>query len=228
MINMLPDEVLLDIFAFYKEDTRYRVPFTWRWIMLIHICRRWRRVIFGSPRRLDLRLVCSNSTPTRLLDMWPPFPIVVDAVISEITDEESLANIMAALERRDRMTLICLFICDPVNSSALERLMAAMHKPFPDLTGCRLISYNSSSMPALLETFFGGSAPNLEQFDLRGIPFPTFPKLILSSTQIQELILKDIPDSGYISPESMATCLALLPNLRHLIIGSRSPQSRPV
>jgi hypothetical protein len=42
------------------------------------------------------------------------------------------------------------------------------------------------------------------------------------------LHLYRIPHSGYISPDMMATCLAALPNLRHLTFGFRSPLSRPL
>ena len=83
-------------------------------------------------------------------------------------------------------------------------------------------------MPVLPETFLGGSAPHLEWFTLRGIPFPTFPSFVLSSTQIQYLSLENIPHSGYISPDVMVTSLAALPNLRRLSIGFQSPLSRPV
>jgi hypothetical protein len=86
----------------------------------------------------------------------------------------------------------------------------------------------SVSTPVLPETFLGGSAPHLLSFELRGIPFPTFPNLVLSFTQIRHLYLEDIPHSGYISPEIMANCLGALPNLTILSIGFQSPLSRPV
>jgi hypothetical protein len=141
--------------------------------------------------------------------------------------EERLENIMASLERRERISFIS--ISHIIGVSALENSIAAMLEPFPVLTHCRLVLVNlSESTPVLPETFLGGSAPNLKMFTLRGIPFPTFPKFVLSSTQIQYLSLSDIPDSGYISPDVMATCLAALPNLKHLSIGFRSPPSRPV
>jgi hypothetical protein len=140
-------------------------------------------------------------------------------------DEECLENIAATLEHRDRTSLI--YISDD-GGSVLEKSMAAMHGPFPVLTKCSLISRNNSvSVPALPETFLGGSAPHLERFTLRGIPFPTFPNFVLSSTQIQSLSLENIPHSGYISPDAMVTCLAALPNLRRLSIGFQSPLSRP-
>jgi hypothetical protein len=228
MIDMLPDNVLLEIFHFYKEDPESRRPYSWCWITLIHVCRRWRHIIFGSPRRLILRLVCSARTPARRsLDIWPPFPIFLSYTINQTVDEEGLENVIAALECRKRISLI--FIFDVTGGSALQKSIAAMLEPFPVLMECHLISTSKPvSVPVLPETFLGGSAPLLVMFELRGIPFPTFPNFVLSSTRIQYLSLDDIPDSGYISPEVMATCLTALPHLRHLSIGFRSPLPRPV
>jgi F-box-like len=228
MIDILPDDVLLEIFHFYKEDTTSIVSFTWRWRTLIHVCRRWRHTIFGSPRRLDLRLVCSERTPARRsLDIWPPFPIIIFSNIDQTVDEECSENVIAALEHRER--IYSIFTLESIGGSALEKSIAAMLEPFPVLTQCSLISWNNSvSMPVLPETFLGGSAPHLVWFRLRGIPFPTFPNFVLSSTQIQYLSLENIPHSGYISPDVMVTSLAALPNLRRLSIGFQSPLSRPV
>jgi hypothetical protein len=220
--------MLLEIFHFYKDDPGSFDKSTWRWRTLIHVCQRWRYVIFGSPRRLDLRLHCSDGTPTRrLLNIWLPSPITISlySFIDKATvNEGGLDNILAGLECRDRTSIIYIF--DYTNGSALENLMTMMHKPFPILTECCFVSSNKLvSMPVLPETFLGGSAPLLRTFWLTNIPFPTFPSFLLSSTQIQRLSLLDIPDSGYISPEIMATCLAALPNLIYLSIGFQSSLS---
>jgi hypothetical protein len=83
------------------------------------------------------------------------------------------------------------------------------------------------SVPVLPETFLGGSAPLLEMFSSYGIPFPTFPRFILSSTHIRDLHILDIPHSAYISPNAMVACLAALPNLDSLEFGFQSPVSHP-
>jgi hypothetical protein len=181
--------------------------------MLTQVCRRWRYIVLGSPRRLDLRVLCTPTTPTRtLLDIWPPFPICIcNPYFRPEVDEGNVDNLIAAVEHRGRTSQI--YISD-IFGSELERLIDAMHKPLPALTDFYLRSLDP--LFVLPETFLGGFAPNLHSFSLFGIPFPSFPKFILSATHIVYLHLYDIPDSGYISPDVMATCLAALPNLKSL------------
>ena len=63
-IDALPDNVLLETFEFYlgKDaadliDDEYDYD---GWQTLVHVCRRWRCVVFASPRRLDLKLHCTR------------------------------------------------------------------------------------------------------------------------------------------------------------------------
>ena len=134
-IDVLPDNALLEIFDFYKNDLTsppLRIPFTWRWITMIQVCRRWRTIIFGSPRRLNLRLVCTNTTPARTsLDIWPPFPLVIycEHMHSEV-DEKGLSNIIASFEHSDRISEVHI---RDIDASALVKLAAVMEEPFPIL-----------------------------------------------------------------------------------------------
>ena len=223
-IDVLPDNVLLEIFHFYKDDfLNFPLPVsvTWRWKTMIQVCRRWRNIIFGSPRRLDLRLICTNTTPARTsLGIWPPFPIVVYCDnLSSAVDEKGLSNVIAALEHRDRISGVRIY---NANGPALEKLAAFIQEPFPTLRIFQLGSFDES-VPVFPETFSGGSAPHLRSLFLSGIPFLTSHKFILSITQVESLYLVDIPNSGYITPEEMVTFLAALSNLKNLYIGFRSP-----
>ena len=194
--------------------------------MLTQVCRRWRHVVFGSPRRLDLQLVCTSMTPNaRLLDVWPPFPIIVlQSPQSPVVGENGVKTLIAALEYRDRTSGIHIF---GIHGRVLEKLVPVLHEPFPVLTHFSLRS-TDDLVPVLPETFLGGFAPRLRSFMLSRIPFPSFPKFILSFPHIVALHLLEIPSSGYISPEAMASCLGALPNLGFLSIGFRSPSSRPL
>jgi hypothetical protein len=55
-VNKLPYDVLLDIFDVYLNVTGPLVfeERTNRWHTLVHVCRRWRDLVFASPRRLNL------------------------------------------------------------------------------------------------------------------------------------------------------------------------------
>ena len=74
---MLPDEIPLAIFDFCGNENDITGELE-AWETLVHVCRRWRSVVFGSPRRFNLQLVCSSGTPARdMLDVWPALPLVL-------------------------------------------------------------------------------------------------------------------------------------------------------
>jgi hypothetical protein len=72
-INMLPDDDPLAIFDFFADEdqiTKKKKEIE-AWQSLVHVCQRWRCVVFGSSRRLKLQLVCTARTPARdTLDVW--------------------------------------------------------------------------------------------------------------------------------------------------------------
>jgi hypothetical protein len=75
-IHVLPDDILLGILDQYRGNNKYFTPKMLK--PLVHVCRRWRDIIFASPRCLHLRLVCDVRTPVKkLLDVWPAWPIIV-------------------------------------------------------------------------------------------------------------------------------------------------------
>ena len=62
MIDILPENTLLEIFDFYRLDAEKATParpgLPWKWKRLAHVCRKWRHVLFMSPRRLGLQIYC--------------------------------------------------------------------------------------------------------------------------------------------------------------------------
>ncbi|KAI0274543.1 hypothetical protein BGY98DRAFT_56529 [Russula aff. rugulosa BPL654] len=108
-----------------------------------------------------------------------------------------------------------------------------MQVPFPELAFLYLSfeglseSDTESDTPVLPDSFLGGSAPRLRYFYLNAIQFLGLPKLLLSPTHLVDLYLRNIPHSGYISPEAMATCLSTLTSLESLRLEFESPQSSP-
>ena len=214
IIDTLPDHVLLQIFTFCREGYPPR-PLWWR--PLVHVCRRWRQIVFSSPRSLHLVIFCDPKTPVRKsLNIWPLFLISVH----HETDgpDEECENTVAALELRDRVSEISI---DCLVGSVLERFTAAMLEPFPELAylylGC-----DGDIAPVLPHAFLGGFAPSLQSLALFNIAFPALSVLLLSATRLTSLQLWNTPITGYISPEAMATCLVALPNLENLCIEFQS------
>jgi hypothetical protein len=220
---MLPDVALLEIFDVYifeEADEDKGDEGIEAWQTLVHVCQKWRNVVFGSPRRLNLRLFCSASTPVReTLDVWPLLPIVTKVYTVDKWDN---GNIIAALEHNDR---ICQLVIFDIPSSEREKALAALQQPFPALRRLQLVFHTGTLViPA---SFLGGFAPALQTLSLDRVPFPGLPKLLLSATHLVDIYLRRIPHSGYISPEVMVTVLSVLTRLERLYIGFKSPRSRP-
>lgn len=126
-IHTLPDEALLTIFFLYKEA--YSTDLSW-WEPFVHVCHRWRHVIFASPLGLGLTVVCTASTPVKeSLDIRPPLPIAIRPTNYESPD--SSENIIAALEHPDRITDIRL---NYLTISKLRTFSNMMACPFSALT----------------------------------------------------------------------------------------------
>jgi hypothetical protein len=227
-IHMLPDDVLLEIFYFYVgEDllAQKGIPVD-VWRTLVHVCRRWRSLVFGSPRRLNLRLVCIYRTPTRrILDVWPALPLIIHGHASTF----AMNNLIAALERRDRVCKIDLSYTSPQSG----KFWAAIQEPFPELTHLWLEARGKvkarfedaevledwgclehPETQDVSDSFLGGSAPRLQFFWMNAVPLQGLQKLLLSATHLIDLHLIDIPD--YISSQRMATCLSVLTSLQTL------------
>jgi hypothetical protein len=108
----------------------------------------------------------------------------------------------------------------------MEEVLAVMQVPFPELTDLYLLSDGLWEV-VLPDSFLGGSAPRLQYLSLDGISFPGLPKLLLSATHLVRLHLRNIPHSGYISPDVMLTVLSILTNLGELSLVFQSPRSLP-
>ena len=196
------------------------------WQSLVHVCRRWRSIVFGSPRHLKLQLICTSGTPARdTLDVWPALPLVI--LCFNDYSIEDVDNIVAVLERSERVCRIYLGI----QSSDLEIYLAAMQQPFPELTHLNFRRnfpwIGDDETVVVPDSFLGGSAPRLEFLQLNRIPFPELPKLLLSATHLVDLRLLNIPHSGYISPDVMVTALSALTSLSSFSLKFQSPRSCP-
>ena len=233
-IGTLPDDVLLEIFDFYVDEIESEdidldplepegVAIE-AWVTLVHVCQQWRYVMFASPCRLNLRLLCTRYHPVRnMLDVWPALPIAIRDSDARKLQMGGVDNVVAALEHNDRIYDIT-FLFD--SNSLLEGYVAMMQVSFPALTSLFLVSFGKTAS-VLPDSFLGGSAPRLQSLKLIGILFPALRRLLLTTTDLVKLILWQVPHSGYISPSAMVTCLSSLNRLESLELGFHSPQSRP-
>jgi hypothetical protein len=219
----IPDDVLLEIFDIYTEpqflpDLKTDIE---TWQALVHVCRRWRCLVFASPRRLNLRLCCTPYTRARdRLDAWPALPLII---CGNMYSSPGTDNVIAALGQSNCVRDVTLW---NLAGSQMEQVLAAMQVPFPELTHLQLTAYDETPR-SIPDSFLDGSAPRLRSFNLIGIPFPGLPRLHLSAPHLVKLELFHIPHSGYISPEAIVALLSVLSSLEELSLGFRSPQSRP-
>jgi hypothetical protein len=225
-IDMLPSVALLEIFGFYLST------YNMSWHTLVHVCRRWRNVVFRWSRHLNVEISCSFVRPVRaaLLDIWPPLPINISGSEYYSKMDNDVDNIVAALEHKDR---VCKISLRHVTSWNLEKILAVMGEPFLALTILELRWIESGPWATFVPvslSFLGGSAPHLRTLTLDGIPVPFLglQNLLLSSNDLVDLRLWNIPHSVYFSPEAMVTALSALSKLNLFELTFRSPRSRPV
>ena len=208
------------MFHFYVDSQDYDED---AWHTLVHVCQRWRCLVFASPCRLRLQLFCTNRRPVKkMLDIWPTLPIVISAGRTE-SQWLGMADVVVALKQHDR---VCKITIDDIPNLLLKKF-GTMKKPFPALSYLHLSSGDEGG-PVLPGSFLGGSAPRLSIIDLERIPFPGISKLLLSTHDLVYLRLWRIPSSGYISPEALVSSLSALTRLQELVFGFLSPRSRAV
>jgi len=133
-IEALPDDVLLETFELYLDKENVdEIDYDHNydgWQTLVHVCRRWRCIVFASPRRLDLKLYCTRqrSVNSKTLDIWPALPIVIYA--EDVDSEEDVTNVISVLRHHNRVCKIYHYN-EEVQDSFLEEF-AAIDEPFPD------------------------------------------------------------------------------------------------
>jgi len=164
---------------------------------------------------------------SKLLGTWPVLPIILrssDRGLGRPKSDQRWDNRVAALESEHSNRIREIYIFD-MTTPRWKRFAAAMQKPFPELTHLRIFVEHGDVAPVLADSFLDGSAPHLRELSLGGVPFPSMPKLLLSANGIVTLSLENIPGSGYIPPDAMATALTVMTRLETFRIGLCSVRS---
>ncbi|KAI0291210.1 hypothetical protein B0F90DRAFT_1778943 [Multifurca ochricompacta] len=213
-IKTLPDDILLDIFDYY----RLAVGIDWpqRWYTLAHVCRRWKQLIFASSLRLALQLRSTFGTQVEdMITYSPPFPLVLD-YDSRYDESWSISDVdgvlFALLQHPQRVREIVL----SAPASRLARLTMAMTGAAPIVEFLKLESQTTELI--LPRQFLDGQAPQLRRLVLSGCTLHTLHPLLSSATSLVNLTLHRIPSSAYFSPDSLASCLRCMPRLQSLSI----------
>ena len=117
-IDILPDDALIEIFSFYLVEASNHIE---PWLPLVHVCRRWRSIVFASPRRLDVQVVYTTKRQVNvMLDTWPNLLIRILArgFMGLPWHNKNHDKLIAALEHTDR---ICQVQLNQFGSYELER-----------------------------------------------------------------------------------------------------------
>ena len=134
-IDTLSDDALLYVFDFYVAQASGVET----WHTLVHVCQRWRDIVFRSPRRLNLRIDCRSLSlyPLRL-DVWPALPIVISDDVTPFLWKRFRPK---KHQSRTRVQRTCISNWSSIMGEMMDCLdvFTALEKPFPALTDLTLL-----------------------------------------------------------------------------------------
>lgn len=231
LIHTLDDDSLLKVFSLYRplildeseaDNNQFLDGGEWNrerwWFTLVHVCRRWRLLVFESASHLRLSLVCARGTPVAdMLAHSPPLPLIIDHLDqhNDITAADE-HGITLALQHRDRVRRIRLMKSVPI----LQKLIIALDGEFPILEYLSIIhqryrrpSIEHNMRLTLPETF---RAPHLRHLVLMSFAIPIGSPLLTTMGNVVTLSLNSIPPSAYFHPNALLQRLSLMPQLEIL------------
>jgi hypothetical protein len=206
-ISRIPDELLVEIFDFYRQHNVH--SYQW-WFKFIHVCKRWRAVMFASSSRLDLCFVLKpkmgGHMKTIMSRHFPPLPIQIkyDREYPALKSKD-MSRVLAALKRPDRIRGIA-FTGDSDN---FRKLFKATKCPFPALESLELcVDHATLTIPV---TFLRGSVSHLRTLSLHHFSLQSISRFLSSIPTLTYLSLVFYDDIGL--PSSM---LRLFSNLQSM------------
>ena len=224
-IDNLDDDSLLQIFSCYRLEDEDDWYLRLAWLKLVHVCPRWRILIYDSWSHLDMYILLTNDSPSMdTLSHLPPLPLVLDYSdrTGTITRKDE-DNMYLGLQQHDRVRRVVL----QAPSSMLRMWLESMNELFPTLEKLSLLSTTTDSeesgqvLPELLQ------APNLRRLSLHGIGLSKGLSLLSSTTALSTLSLTHIRETCYFPPGLLVTHLQILPYLEELSISFTTPITFP-
>ena len=234
-IDNLPTELLLEIFDAYRQhfDYGYKHQRCWNtsltWFKLIHVCRKWRHVVFTSMTHLNLYLILETRHRDRnhrdiiLSRHFPPLPIVIDCHFGGPSTPEDQVRLLSTLKLCDRVHGISVF---GRRAPDFAEFFEQTKRPFPTLKSLKIYHEHLDTLE-LPPTFIGGSAPSLRCLKINPVSFASISPILSSATQLVDLSLVIELTFSPSQEESLLAYLKAMPCLRHLslIISDRSINS---
>ena len=109
-IHNLDDDSLLQIFSCYRLEDEENWYLRLGWLMLIHVCPRWRNLIYDSWFHLDMCLLLTNDSPSMdTLSHLPPLPLVIDySDRTRTITRKDEGNMYLGLQQHDRVCRVVL------------------------------------------------------------------------------------------------------------------------
>ena len=191
-INQLPDEVLLEIFDSYRQDIN-SYDYQWGekhvWINLVHVCRKWRAVVFASYVRLDLGVLVGPKKPGHIKTILSgPLPISINYQYNrESVTGSALWRMCATLKRHDRVRKITF----QGMRANFDKFFKLTNRAFPVLDTLSL-HFCGPYEPKIPDTFLRGpdlSDLHLRHLELTGVSLPSISRFLSSATALTDLVL---------------------------------------
>ena len=209
--------MLLEIFDSYRQSI---YPYyQWRrghvWIILTHVCRKWRAIVLASASRWDLGVTVGPEKPDDIESILSgPLPILIDynCVRREMTGS-ALQRMHAALRHHDRVREITF----QGGSADFKKFLKATNCPFPILESLAFeFIYDEAKIP---ETFLRGpdhSILHLRHLHLCFTSLSSISGFLLSATALTNLclVIDTVPSTT--TEMSLLACLQGMPCLGHL------------
>ncbi len=206
--------MVLNIFRHYVDD------YPRLWPKLVHICRRWRRIVFGSEEDLCLQLFCTYGTPVlKTLSCWPALPIVVEYGGTPELDPPALEdepNIVWALRQTSRVKSVRITL----TRSLSNKLSSIWGERFSTLED--LVLASQDNMESILPNYFF-RAPRIRCLHLTRIAIHPQAGCRCYYASLVDIQLHDVSADGP-SLETLAITLRGMIKLRSLLLHFLSVQ----
>jgi len=224
-IHILDDDSLLNVFHLYRptpfdeDKTNNEQTFGGEWICerwwykLVHVCQRWRFLIFGSASHLNICLLCTYRTPVAdMLTHFPHLPLVIDHYKEPANYNDETGILIALVQQPYRVRRIRL----GVHVSDVQRLIAAIDYEFPMLEYlCITPSTKWDKLWTLPITF---RAPRLRYLMLADFTLPIRSPLLTTEAGLVALTLESFEPSADFSPNRLLERLSLMHHLQSFAI----------